>query len=174
MGARLGARVLSFWSGIDHAVCDDSRDLMLAGIEATCRLVRAEGLEPSLEPEPGMALQTVADWHAVRAELGADGPALTLDVGHLYAVPEGDPVDLVRTSAPFLAQVHLEDMRHGVHRHLRPGTGDVDFEGVLTALTKGGYVGTVCFELSRSSYCAPVAVAESAEVWRRWHDEARR
>jgi hypothetical protein len=59
------------------------------------RRIRAEGLTPSLEPEPGMALETVADWHRMRSALGSDAPAMTLDIGHLYAVWEGDPVALV-------------------------------------------------------------------------------
>lgn len=167
MGARLGARVLSFWTGIDRQPGDDSRDRMLDGIRETCRRVRAEGLEPALEPEPGMALETVADWRAVRDQLGAGAPSLTLDVGHVYAVPEGDPVELVRSCVSFLAQVHLEDMRHGIHEHLLPGSGDVDFQGVLSALKSGGYDHAVCFELSRSSHCAPAAMAASAAVWAR-------
>jgi sugar phosphate isomerase/epimerase len=63
--------------------------------------------------------------------------------------------------------VHLEDMRIGVHEHLLPGTGEVDFAAVLTALASGGYQGPVCFELARSSHCAPTAVATCRELWQR-------
>ena len=166
MGARLGARVLSFWAGIDRAPGDDSRDVLLEGLAETCRRVRAEGLEPALEPEPGMAIETVADYRVARTALGSGAPSLTLDIGHLYAVDEGDPVAVTGESVDFLAQVHLEDMCHGVHEHLLPGTGDVDFGGVLSALRSKGYDGPVCFELSRSSHCAPNAVATSAAIYR--------
>ncbi|HZN41390.1 MAG TPA: sugar phosphate isomerase/epimerase family protein [Planctomycetota bacterium] len=167
MGHRLGARVVSFWTGIDQKPGPESGPWMLEGIREACRRIRGEGLEPSLEPEPGMAVETVADWHRVRGALGVAAPALTLDIGHLYAVWEGDPAALVATVVPFLAQVHLEDMRRGRHEHLLPGTGDVDFEGVLTALSQGHYGGPVCFELSRSSHCAPTAVATCRELWQR-------
>jgi hypothetical protein len=56
MGARLGAKVLSFWAGIDHRPDAGSRDRLLDGVRRACALVRAEGLEPSFEPEPGMAV----------------------------------------------------------------------------------------------------------------------
>jgi sugar phosphate isomerase/epimerase len=174
MGARLGAQVVSFWAGIDRSPGPDSRDRLLEGVAATCRRIRAEGLTPALEPEPGMAVETVADWHAVRAELGGEAPALTLDVGHLYVVWEGEPAELIAANAPFLAQVHLEDMRRGVHEHLVPGRGEVPFGKVLTALQKAGYEGSVSFELSRSSHEAPTAVATCAQLWREWETGVRR
>jgi sugar phosphate isomerase/epimerase len=174
MGARLGARVLSFWSGIDRHPGGDSRDWLLDGIRQTCAVVRAEGLQPAFEPEPGMAIETVADWRAMRTALGAEAPDLTLDIGHLYAVWEGEPVDVIGAVAPFLRQVHLEDMRKGEHEHRLPGTGDVDFAGVLTALQRAGYAGPVCFELSRSSHQAPSAVAACRELWDRCLPATRR
>lgn len=167
MGARLGAKVLSFWAGIDRQPDAGSRDRLLAGVRRTCAVVRAEGLEPALEPEPGMAVETVADWRALQADLGTEAPGLTLDVGHLYAVDEGDPCAVLAAAGPFLRQVHLEDMRRGVHEHLPPGTGDVDFDGVLSTLEKTGYDGPVCFELSRSSHVAPSAVAACRAVFER-------
>jgi len=167
MGAQLGARVVSFWAGIDRNLGPDSESWLYAGIALACDRIRAEGLVPALEPEPGMAIETVADWHRMRVALGESAPALTLDIGHLYAVWEGDPVASVSAALPFLAQVHLEDMRRGEHEHLVPGAGEVDFHGVLTALKTGGYGGPVCFELSRSSHAAPSAVAVCRAVWER-------
>jgi sugar phosphate isomerase/epimerase len=167
MGARLGARVVSFWAGIDRRPGPDSGPWLLDGVRAACAAIRAEGLAPSLEPEPGMAIETVADWHRVRAELGAEAPAMTLDIGHLYAVWEGDPVATITANVPFLAQVHLEDMRRGEHEHLLPGTGDVDFDGCLSSLYRHSYGGPVCFELSRSSHCAPTAITACRTVWQR-------
>lgn len=174
MGKQLGAEVVSFWAGIDRSPGPDSEAWMLEGIASTCAAIREQGLVPSLEPEPGMALETFADYQRVRAALGADAPQLTLDIGHLYAVWEGDPVEIVARAAPFMAQVHLEDHRRGVHEHLLPGDGEVDFDGVLKALEKAGYTGSVCFELSRQSHCAPTAVATCGELWTRFLPTSRR
>ncbi|MCU0864796.1 MAG: sugar phosphate isomerase/epimerase [Planctomycetes bacterium] len=174
MGARLGAEVLSFWSGIDRAPGADSGERLRAGVRAAGAAIAAEGLVPSLEPEPGMAVATFAQWLQLREELGSEAPALTLDVGHLYAEWEGEPVDVIGAAGPFLRQVQLEDMRRGVHEHLLPGTGDVDFDGVLTAIENTGYRGPVCFELGRDSHRAPAAVAACRAVWDRFGAHRRR
>ena len=165
MGARLGAKVLSFWSGIDRVPGADGRERLLDGVRRTCALVRAEGLEPALEPEPGMAVETVGQWAELRARLGGDAPQLTLDVGHLYSVWEGEPAAVIAAAGGALRQVHLEDMRRGQHEHLPPGAGDVDFADVLSALSAAGYEGPVCWELSRSSHDAPALVARCRAVW---------
>ncbi|HEB54323.1 MAG TPA: sugar phosphate isomerase/epimerase [bacterium] len=166
MGRRLGAEVVSFWAGVDRAPGPDSEDWLDEGVRRTCSAIRDEGLVPSLEPEPGMKVATLADWSRLRARLGAGAPSLTLDIGHLYAEWEGDPVELVGRVVPFLSQVHLEDHRRGVHQHLLPGDGEVDFVGVLKSLQDNEYRGPICFELSRHSHCAPVAVERCSELWR--------
>lgn len=165
MGRRLGAEVVSFWAGIDRSPGHDSWSRLLRGVAAACTAIRAHGLRPSFEPEPGMALETVSQYERLRDELGDDAPELTLDVGHLYAAWEGDPVDVIARAAPFLAQVHLEDHRRGVHEHLLPGDGEVDFTAVLSALQKASYFGPVCWEMSRHSHCAPEVVRRCRAAW---------
>jgi sugar phosphate isomerase/epimerase len=174
MGARLGAKVLSFWAGIDRTPGPDSADWLRDGVRRTVAAVRAEGLVPALEPEPGMAVETFADWRRLRADLGSEAPDLTLDVGHLYAVWEGEPVRVIAEAGPFLRQVHLEDTRRGRHEHLEPGDGDVDFAAVLNAIQATGYDGPACFELSRSSHRAPAAVAACRDLWARLVGPAQR
>ena len=174
MGRRLGAEVVSFWAGIDHEPGPDSRDRLLDGVAAACEALQDEGLRASFEPEPGMAVETVADYLELRADLGSAAPYLTLDVGHLYAVWEGEPSDVIPSAAPFLAQVHLEDHRRGVHEHLLPGEGEVDFRAVLRCLQESGYSGPACFELSRHSHCAPTALAACRQVWERCGPSSRR
>ncbi len=165
LGRDLGAEVVSFWAGIDRAPGADSQSRLLDGVLRSCEVIRAAGLTPSLEPEPGMAVAKVADWRAVRDALGEAAPLLTLDVGHLLVEWEGDPAAICQQMAPFLAQVHLEDMRRGVHEHLLPGHGDLDFAAALHGLAVGGYAGPVCFELSRHSHMAPDAVAACRAAW---------
>lgn len=165
MGRKLGAEVVSFWAGVDRSPGSDSGSRLIRGVAAACAAIREHGLRPSFEPEPGMAVETLGQYERLRDELGDEAPELTLDVGHLYAAWEGDPVDVIARAAPFLAQVHLEDHRRGVHEHLLPGDGEVDFKAVLSALQKASYVGPVCWEMSRHSYCAPEVVCRCREAW---------
>lgn len=170
IGAQLGAEVLSFWAGVDWSPDGDSFDWLCEGVAATCAKVRARGLEPALEPEPGMAVNDLRDYARLCEALGADAPSLALDIGHLY-VNESEPsAALIERWGPRIRQVHLEDMRRGVHVHLVPGEGDVDFEGDLRALAATGFRGAVCFELSRSSHMAPESLRVCRNVW----DDARR
>jgi sugar phosphate isomerase/epimerase len=165
IGRQLGARVMSFFSGVDRAPGPDAEPWLDEGVRLTCELVRGEGLVPALEPEPGMAIDTVAAYRALCDRLGADAPRLCLDVGHLYVTGEGAPDEIIAARRHDLAQVHLEDMRRSVHEHLPPGSGDVDFQGVRQALAAAGYAGAVCFELSRSSHMAPEALELCRRAW---------
>jgi L-ribulose-5-phosphate 3-epimerase len=166
IGADLGAAVVSFWVGIDRDPGTDSWPRVVDGVAAASAVIRARGLTPALEPEPGMAVASMAEFDRLCGDLRDGAPALALDVGHLY-VTETEPVpEICRRYAARCAQVHLEDMRRGVHDHLPPGEGDVDFPGVLGALSTGGYEGPVCFELSRSSHTAPELVARCRDVFR--------
>lgn len=174
MGGRLGAEVVSFWSGVDHDPSSRSADLLRDGVAAACAVIRDQGMRPSIEPEPGMALETLEDYLSLREDLGVEAPELTLDIGHLYAVWEGEPRLVIDRAAPFIAQVHLEDHRRGAHEHLLPGDGEVDFSAALAALGRGGYSGPVCFELSRHSHCAPRAVRACRDVWSRCVGAERR
>lgn len=174
LGAELGAEVVSFWTGIDHTPAADAEAWLQSGVRSAVDVIAAAGLAPSLEPEPGMAVATTAQWRALKDTLGCDAPALTLDIGHLYVEWEGEPAPLIASLAPFLRQVHLEDMRRGRHEHLLPGTGDVDFAAALTALRDAGYRGPVCFELSRSSHQAPVALEVCRTLWQQHVGAPRR
>ena len=165
MGQDLDARVLSFWSGADHSPGSDSRDWLYEGVVRACEAIRSQGIEPAFEPEPGMAVETVADWAAMAAALGDASPSLCLDIGHLYVTGEGPTDEIVSAHADRIRQVHLEDIKAGIHEHLLPGQGDMDFYGVRKALENAAYQGPVCFELSRSSHMAPQAVALCRETW---------
>ena len=166
IGRDLGAKVLSFWAGVDPEPGPGTAAILAEGVQQTCAVVEEAGLTAALEPEPGMAVATVADYLGLRDLLGAAAPALCLDVGHLYVTGEGEPSDIIPGVANLLAQVHLEDMRRGIHEHLPPGQGEVDFGEVWQALTSAGYQGAVCFELSRHSHMAPEALRICQKAWR--------
>ena len=63
----------------------------------------------------------------------------------------------IRQHQTRLANVHIEDMRRGVHEHLMFGEGEIDFPPVLAALAEVGYDRGVYVELSRHSHEAPEA-----------------
>ncbi|HEV7626496.1 MAG TPA: TIM barrel protein, partial [Streptomyces sp.] len=68
--------------------------------------------------------------------------------------PETPPA-CVRSAAPWLRHVQIEDMRRGVHEHLPFGEGELDAPPVLAALREVGYGGLVTVELPRDSHAGP-------------------
>jgi sugar phosphate isomerase/epimerase len=78
---------------------------------------------------------------------------LTLDIGHLHCLSEPIAPTLQRWKG-VLRNVHIEDMRRGVHEHLMFGEGEIDFGEVLGALHDINYQGGVYVELSRHSHNA--------------------
>ena len=77
-----------------------------------------------------------------------------MDVGHLHCLGEVPIADRLRRWRDRLWNVHIEDMRRGVHDHLMFGEGEMDFREVLGALNEIGYAGGVHVELSRHSHDA--------------------
>jgi sugar phosphate isomerase/epimerase len=108
-----------------------------------------------------MLVDTVAAGMAVVDRVGDPLLGLTIDVGHLHCQSEGDIPDVLKKAAAVCWNVHIEDMRRGVHDHLMFGEGEMDFPPILAALESMGYSGGVYVELSRHAHDA-VAAARKA------------
>lgn len=163
---KLGSRVLSFWSG---KATDDAthRALMARLVDGCRRLVDAtekKGVRLAFEPEPGMFIDTMDKFEELHAKVNHPHFGLTLDVGHLVCTGELPVGDIIRKWKKWLWNVHLDDMRPGVHDHLMFGEGTVDFADVFSALREVNFKGIASVELSRHSYDA-VNVARRAKAF---------
>jgi sugar phosphate isomerase/epimerase len=164
----LKADAVSFWSGTAEDETDE-RALMERLVEG-CRRISDYASERrvrmAFEPEPGMFIDTM-DRFALLCER-VDHPAfgLTIDIGHLHCQGEVPIADHLRHWRDRLWNVHIEDMRRGVHDHLMFGEGDIDFPPVLRTLEEIGYTGGVHVELSRHSHDAVRAARRALEFLR--------
>jgi len=86
---------------------------------------------------------------------------LTLDVGHLWCQGELPIADYIARWGQRIVNVHIEDMRAGVHEHLMFGDGEMRFPPILEALGKANYRGGLHVELSRHSHEAPTAASKA-------------
>ena len=163
MASHLRAKVVAFASGIkDPNVSEKtSRRHLVDAIRHLCSYAKEHGVVLALEPEPGMFVETLADYDRIKEESGRDDLRLTLDIGHIYCSEKEPAERIINMYRNEMANVHLEDIKGGVHNHLPPGEGDVDFPAVLKALKAIDYRGLVNLELSRSSHDAP-SVARDA------------
>ena len=182
--AQMGSDCVSLWSGAlaDRPFCgaksqgsgqlqaenmDGSPSVALSPQQAMDRLVKGldevvqyashRGVAIGFEPEPGMLIDSMRTFEALLTRIDAPSLRLTLDIGHLHCQGE-TPIDaVIRRWASRLTNVHVEDMRRGVHEHLMFGEGEIDFPPVFQALAEVGYAGGVYVELSRHSHEGPAA-----------------
>ena len=170
IAAILEAEAMSFWSGVPKPGVDraEARGWLLDGLRAVVDHARSAGVVAAFEPEPGMLVETAAQWEA----LGVDGLELALDTGHCLVTQDIDPAEAVRRYASRLGTVALEDMRRGVHEHLPFGEGDMDVPSILLALQEIGFSRLVCVELSRESPRAHLAIPDSV-AWLRAREASR-
>ncbi len=163
MAAELESEAVSFWSGIlREPISDEAAFGRLAhGCSEVCEYAAAKNVRLAFEPEPGMFIETMAQFARLIEMVDAPCLGLTIDVGHLHCVDAGPISDHLREWADRLVNVHIEDMRRGVHEHLRFGEGEIDFVPILATLNKIGYSGGVNVELSRHSHRAPQVMRDS-------------
>ncbi len=164
----LQATCVSLWSGVvlDGASRDEAMDRLTEGLRPILEHAAHEGKRIAFEPEPGMLIAKLTDYTELKERLISTGAPidplrLTIDIGHLHCQGETPIADHLACHADDLVNVHIEDMRSGVHEHLMFGEGEIDFPPILNQLAKIGYDGPVTVELSRHSHMAPVAAQQA-------------
>lgn len=147
---------VSLWSGVVHdgATFDSALARLVASLRPALDYARARNVTIGFEPEPGMLIDTMDRYDKLDRLLDHPCFQLTLDVGHLHCLGEAPIAGVIRRWRQRLVNVHIEDMRRGVHEHLLFGEGEIDFVEVLAALMEIGYTGGVHVELSRHSHDA--------------------
>ncbi len=152
----LDADAVSFWSGTAAAGASDTilMSLLAKSCRFLCDYAGWRGVRLAFEPEPGMFIDTMARFEELFRQVRHPRFGLTLDIGHLHCLGETPIADSIQRWRDVLWNVHIEDMRHGVHDHLMFGEGEIDFGEVLEALQVVGYTGGVHVELSRHSHDA--------------------
>ena len=157
--ATLGSDCVSLWSGRPPPEVDRSEALvwLVDGLRQVGDYAAQQHVSIAFEPEPDMLVDTMPRWEELLAQPGMNDLCLTLDIGHLHCQGEGPIEELIYHWAPRLINVHIEDMRAGVHEHLMLGEGEIDFASVLGGLARIDFAGGVHVELSRHSHEAPAA-----------------
>jgi L-ribulose-5-phosphate 3-epimerase len=164
IAAAISAEAVSLWSGCAPAAVGESEGLDRLAEELQPLLAHAERVRIPLafEPEPGMFIDTLDRFAVLDERIRHPLFQLTVDMGHVHCLDEGDIPALVRTWGPRIVNVHIEDMVRGVHEHLMFGEGTMSFPGICQALREIGYSGGLHVELSRHSHKGVEAVLAAA------------
>jgi sugar phosphate isomerase/epimerase len=165
LAAELGSDCLSLWSGAKPAEWSDQQalDTLADELGRVLELAGNFRVEVAFEPEPGMFIDTLASFARLKQWMHRDELRLTLDVGHLYCQGEVPLADYIHRWGAAIRNVHIEDMKAGVHEHLMFGEGDIRFPPVIQALRDVDYQGGVYIELSRHSHDGPNAARQAFE-----------
>jgi sugar phosphate isomerase/epimerase len=179
IAAELKADCVSLWSGVvrDGAGQREAFSRLVEGLANVIDYSDSRGVTLAFEPEPGMLVDTLARYADLLDELAkkhidSSLLRLTIDIGHLHCLGEVPIDDQIRRWADRLANVHIEDMRQGVHEHLMFGDGEIDFPPVFAALYQIRYSGLISVELSRHSHEAPTAARRAYNYLRPLIDAA--
>lgn len=169
MAAELNATCFSFWSGkLDENISEQQADQRLAdGVFEILPIAERLRVPLAFEPEPGMYIQTMADFRRLDQLIQSGWFQLTIDLGHLHCLGEQPIANYIREWGTSLINIHIEDMKPGVHEHLMFGEGTMDFPPIFQALKDINYPFALNVELSRDSHRADQVVSKSADFLRR-------
>lgn len=153
LAAAFGAKTLSLQPGgplIGTTITRDrAAERFAEGLNEVLPVAAEHGVILAIEPEPGLFIETAAEYLAFKQAWFADLPLVRMncDIGHLFCVGE-DPAAVIAAMPDQIAHVHLEDIgANRVHQHLAPGKGAIDFPPIFAALDAIGYGGWVTVEL---------------------------
>lgn len=166
IAAELEADCVSFWSGTptDDTSPSDLMKWLVASCKQLADAAAKKDMRLAFEPEPGMFIDTMDKFAELHARVNHPAFGLTLDIGHLVCNRELPVSKFLAEWKHVLWNVHIEDMRAGVHDHLMFGEGEVDFADVFAGLRAANYTGGVFVELSRHSFDA-VNTARKAKAF---------
>ena len=165
VAAALGSDCVSLWSGAMREKLDfrDATERLADGLQAVLDHAGERGVAVGFEPEPGMLIDNMDRFEQLLGRIDSPLLQLTLDVGHLHCQGDVPISQYIHLWASRLVNVHIEDMRAGVHEHLMFGEGEMHFPPILEALGQIGYKGGVHVELSRHGREGPAAARRAME-----------
>ncbi|TKJ39933.1 hypothetical protein CEE37_09350 [candidate division LCP-89 bacterium B3_LCP] len=149
---RIGIKMASdlgtdcFISGSRIEVDDDEFDGMCAFTIQMCKQTSDHGIYFAVEPEPGTLIDGTEEMEALISKVGSEYLKVNLDIGHSF-LTEDDVCADIQHWGERIAHIHIEDMKSGLHRHLIPGEGDLEFGGIFSALERIEYNGYLTIDL---------------------------
>lgn len=133
-----------------HPVHRSTGEMWLTGrstLERLAALGEKHGVVFALEnlntilDHPGIPLARAKDTLALVAAVNHPNVRMMLDLYHAQ-IGEGNLIELVQAALPWVGEIQVAD----VPGRCEPGTGEINYTGVASALKKAGYEGVVGLE----------------------------
>jgi len=145
LAATFGARQLVVGGGAKRAsgTTDQDYTRLAAALDQVVDIAEEAGLTATYHPHLTTIVEGPDD---IERLLHDTAIGFCPDTAHL-AAGGGDPATLIRRYPDRIGHVHLKDVRLDPLQFLPLGEGDLDFSGILTAITEAGYDGWLMVEL---------------------------
>ena len=165
VAAELGSDCVSIWSGIKPSDISFNAaiELLVNNLRPVMEHAELRSIDIGFEPEPGMLIDTTGRFERLVHLIDSPRFKMTMDIGHLFCLSEIPIANYIEKWADYLVNIHIEDMKSGVHEHLMFGEGQIYFPPVIESLRNVGYKRGVHIELSRHSHNAAKVVKQSYE-----------
>ena len=163
VGEELGSDCVSIWSGIKPSDIsfNEALDRLVENLSVVVSYAESRGMDIGFEPEPGMLIDNTGRFERLIHLLDSSRLRMTLDIGHLFCLSEIPIANYIEKWADRLVNIHIEDMKAGIHEHLMFGEGQIYFPPVIECLKNVGYRKGIHIELSRHSHNAAQIVKQS-------------
>jgi hydroxypyruvate isomerase len=129
--------------GADPAQREQQRSTFVRNLRFAAREAEERGVELTIEPintrdMPGYLLNTQAEAHAIREEVGADNLKVQMDLYHAQVV-EGDLSEKLKRWLPHIGHIQIA----GVPGRHEPDVGEINYAHVFALLDELRYPGWV-------------------------------
>jgi len=125
----------------------DELKLFKEGINEVLLVAEENKIKLLIEPEPGLLIENSEQFLDFMIDFDSNYLGLNFDIGHFFCVNE-DPAKMIRLLSNHIEHIHLEDIAESrIHKHLIPGTGNINFKEIFQALNDIKYQGFVTTEL---------------------------
>ncbi len=163
VAVELESDCVSIWSGIKppEVSFNFAMDRLISNLAVVLKYAEEREMDIGFEPEPGMLIDNTGRFERLIHLLDSPRLKMTLDIGHLFCLSEIPIATYIEKWADRLVNIHIEDMKAGVHEHLMFGEGQIYFPPVIESLKSIGYTRGVHIELSRHSHNAAEIVKKS-------------
>jgi sugar phosphate isomerase/epimerase len=145
---QIGLNLVSFHAGfLPHSQADPEFEKLVHRIRLVADLFAAKDIDLAFET----GQETAEDLKQFLSNLGRANVGVNFDPANMILYDKGNPIDALRTLAPWLKQCHLKDAlrtrQPGVWgREVVVGTGEVDWKEFFRVLDEIGFQGYCCIE----------------------------
>jgi len=149
VAAELDADCMSMRSGFrpEGITFEEGMRRLVDGIEELLLHAAERDVVVSIEPEPGMLIDTLGRFERLLHLFDSPRLMLTLDVSHIFFNNELPLTAQLERWKDKIANVHIADIRDGEHRHLPFGDGQIGFPLILDAIAASQYKGGIHVDL---------------------------